>query len=112
MIDSGQTNEGRWGRLVMLAPYLLLAGSTILILVAIWTSVQSRTLAEERYSISRSFDRATSAVRSFEQYTIRTLKAAENITRMAAVSLMYNTPKETILRARQTGVIDGVLSRV
>ncbi len=98
---------GLWKRAIASAPYLLLATGAILLVVGIWASVDARSRAEESNATARALDRANSAARSFEQYAFRTLKAADNLTRMAVVSLAHNVPEETIRRAKLTNIVDG-----
>lgn len=96
-------------RLKGVSPYLQLATGAILLIVGIWATVAAWTRAEQDNATARALDRANSAARLFEEYALRTLRAADNLTRMAVVSLAHNAPDETIRRAVQTGIVDGEL---
>lgn len=91
------------------SPYMYIVLGTLVLLVGIWASVEARSQAELANATARALDRAKSAARSFEQYAERTLQAADNLTRIAVVSLAHNTPAETLRRSIQTNILDGEL---
>jgi diguanylate cyclase (GGDEF)-like protein len=107
----GDRRANVWQRAKLAFPYVLLIAGALGVIASIWAAVDARMKAEENYAVMRASERADSAARSFEQFAMRTLAAAEMITQMAAVSMAHNGPDETIRRIEAAGLLDSQMFR-
>lgn len=88
-------------------PYLLLACGAGALIIGIWLAIASRTKVDLKNAEVQALTRADTSARNFEQFALRTLKAADNITKIAIVSIENTSPTEMINRAKKTNIIDG-----